>query len=155
MVSKPQFCVASMIRTTAAVLLTLSLVALPVVSDEGFPDPPAPPDATTPPVSAPPPVSPNDSSGPTESSWTGCVSPENGFQPVTIGDPTTICLVLSNNGDWSTKLDYMRLNFQPTADVYSRFHIPESFQQLVGSPDDDLANLFPKNITVHSESQTA
>lgn len=104
------------------------------------------------PGDAPPPASPATSSG---TSWGGCVSPETGFEPVTIGKRTTICLVLSNNGDWSTETDYVRLNFSPIADQYSRFHVPQSFTQLVGNPTEDLSDLFPGNITVHSASQTA
>lgn len=76
---------------------------------------------------------------------------------MTIGQPTTICLVLANDGDWSSKTDYMRLNFQPIADEYSRFHVPDSFMQLVGLPNSALTETFPanSNITVHAESQTA
>jgi len=74
---------------------------------------------------------------------------------VTIGQPTTVCLVLANDGDWSTEVDYMRLNFQPIADEYSRFLVPDSFNQLVGDPDGDLSKIFPGNITVHAESQSA
>ena len=91
--------------------------------------------------------------------WTGCVDPFVGLSPVNIGSPTTVCLVLSNNVDWATPLTYMRLHFQPIADTYSRFHIPNSYNQLVQAPDtgstSGLLTTFPGNITVHSESQTA
>jgi len=134
-------------RTTATALLLVvvsaAFLALPVVSQDAV-DAPAPPDPST----SPPTASPEDA-------WGGCVDPENGYQLVTIGQKTTICLVLANNGDWSTETDYMRVNFQPIADEYSRFHVPESFQQLVGSPNEDLTETFPGNITVHAESQTA
>ena len=148
--------------TTLLLILLLSLfLAIPVVSQDNPPPLTAPgdPAVSSPadgtvdaPGAAPPPVSPATPSG---TSWSGCVSPEGGFQPVTIGKPTTICLVLSNNGDWSSETNYMRLNFSPIADQYSRFHVPESFVQLVGTPKDGLKKIFPGNITAHSESQTA
>mmetsp|Transcript_50760 Transcript_50760/g.122404 ORF Transcript_50760/g.122404 Transcript_50760/m.122404 type:complete len:318 (-) Transcript_50760:1562-2515(-) len=91
--------------------------------------------------------------------WTGCVDPFVGPLPVNIGSQTTVCLVLSNAVDWASPLTYMRLHFQPTADTYSRFHIPNSYNQLVQAPDlgsrTGLSATFPGNITVHSESQTA
>lgn len=145
------------IAKAAALLLILSpFLALPVASQEDPLSPPAPPDPNTSPgapapVPAPLPGTPAADSN----SWSGCVDPQKGYQPVTIGKPTTICLVLSSSGDWSSGNDYMRLNFQPEADQYSRFHVPNSFQQLVGGPDADVAKLFPNNITVHVESQTA
>ena len=91
--------------------------------------------------------------------WTGCVDPFVGPLPVNIGSQTTVCLVLSNAADWATPLTYMRLHFKPTADDYSRFHVPNSYNQLVQAPDTGtrtgLSATFPGNITVHSESQTA
>lgn len=97
-----------------------------------------------------------DASVTSETTWTGCVDPENGYEPVTIGQPTTVCLVLANDGDWSSETTYMRLNFKPTADEYSRFHVPQSFSQLVGSGEQsDVTDIFTGNITVHTESQTA
>jgi hypothetical protein len=87
--------------------------------------------------------------------WGGCVDPTAGFRPVTIGESTTVCLVLSNHPDWATSMSYMRLNFQPIADEYSRFHVPQSYQQLVVAEGNALSNTFPGNITVHVESQTA
>jgi hypothetical protein len=137
------------IAKAAALLLILSpFLALPVASQEDPLSPPAPPDQNLAPMPAP-------AAAPGSNSWKGCVDPQKGYQPVTIGEPTTICLVLSSSGDWSSGNDYLRLNFQPEADQYSRFHVPESFQQLVGGPDADMARLFPSNITVHVESQTA
>ena len=89
---------------------------------------------------------------PTATGWTGCVDPINGPQLVTIGQKTTVCLVLANSVDWSTEMQYMRLNFQPTADEYSRFLVPQSYSQLTGNA---LQRVFPGNVTVHTESQTA
>lgn len=156
--------VASMASATTALLLILLLspfLTIPVASEDNPPPLTAPADpAMSPPADgtvdapgpAPPPASPATPSGP---SWSGCVSPDGASQLVTIGKPTTICLVLSNNGDWSSETNYMRLNFSPIADQYSRFHVPESFVQLVGTPKDELNKIFPGNITAHSESQTA
>jgi hypothetical protein len=92
---------------------------------------------------------------PTIEGWQGCVDPNLGFQPVTIGQPTTVCLVLSSSPDWATSMSYLRLNFQPIADEYSRFHVPKSFQQLVATQENALSSTFPGNITVHAESQTS
>mmetsp|Transcript_7392 Transcript_7392/g.21514 ORF Transcript_7392/g.21514 Transcript_7392/m.21514 type:complete len:316 (+) Transcript_7392:289-1236(+) len=93
------------------------------------------------------------------SGWSGCVDPTNGYQKVTIGQPTPICLVLANNADWTTEMTYLRLNFRPKADEYSRFHVPDSFVQLVGRNNNNnnnpLGEIFTGNITVHAESQTA
>lgn len=101
-------------------------------------------------------ASQQDNNNNTSPVWTGCVDPVKGYELVTIGQPTTICLVLANNGDWSTEMDYVRINFQPIADYYSRFHVPKSFQQLIGTTSETaLTKIFPGNITVHSESQTA
>ena len=156
----------------AALLLLLSaFVAVPVAysQDEAL-FPPAPPDPTMAPGTSPPPSAlsasaanananatpESEESTETEITWSGCVDPDIGYQPVTIGQATTICLVLANNGDWSTEMDYMRLNFQPIADQYSRFHVPKSFQQLVGTnAETALTKIFPGNVTVHAESQTA
>jgi len=113
------------------------------------------------PTLSPAPVAPAPSSLSDESSqggptWTGCVDPVKGYELVTIGKPTTICLVLSNNGNWSTELEYMRLNFQPIADRYSRFHVPKSFQQLIGTTGEtELTKIFTGDVIVHSEAQTA
>jgi len=101
-------------------------------------------------------ASQQDNNNNTSPVWTGCVDPVKGYELVTIGQPTTICLVLANNGDWSIEMDYVRINFQPIADYYSRFHVPKSFQQLIGTTSETaLTKIFPGNITVHSESQTA
>ena len=121
-------------------LLWSFLLALPVASEDATA--PLPP-----PADAPAPVA--------TTTWSGCVDPVQGYKPVTIGESTTLCLVLANEGDWSTAVEYMRLNFQPTADEYSRFVVPRSFTQLVGNPNNALRNIFSGNITVHAESQFA
>jgi hypothetical protein len=60
-----------------------------------------------------------------ENLWGGCVDPKNPKKTVTIGDPTTICVTLADGTDWDAKRSYMRLNFRPKADEYSRFHVPK------------------------------
>jgi hypothetical protein len=136
----------------ACLIITLVglLLLLPVVSQE----------TTTPPVAAPTVASMSPDTIPpslatTGEQWSGCVDPNTGFQLVTIGQPTTVCLVLSSSPDWATNLTYMRLNFQPIADQYSRFHVPQSYTQLFVMEDSALSNSFPGNITVHAESQSA
>ena len=57
-------------------------------------------------------------------SWGGCEDPVKGAQKVTIGDKTTICLTISDGSNWSESRQYIRLNFQPIADEYSRFVVP-------------------------------
>jgi len=138
------------------VSLLLSSVTIPVASQDNNAQPslpPAPPDPAMAPIASSPSLS---STSPKAPAWTGCVDPLKEYESVTIGKPTTICFVLANNGDWSTEMDYMRLNFQPIADDYSRFHVPKSFQQLIGSTGEtELTKIFPGKITVHSQSQKA
>ena len=100
-------------------------------------------------------TTPDGTAAPTITGWQGCNDPNLGFQPVTIGQPTTVCLVLSSSADWATEVTYLRLNFQPIADDYSRFHVPSSYAQLVVNQDNALSNIFGGNITVHAASQTA
>ena len=58
--------------------------------------------------------------------WLGCVNPPggSGTDLVRVGEPTTICLNLGPNTHWSQGVDYIRYTFQPEADEYSKFHIP-------------------------------
>lgn len=61
---------------------------------------------------------------PAGSGWQGCEDPVNGKKLVTIGETTTICLNIANSANWTNPVTYMRVNFQPIADQYSRFHVP-------------------------------
>ena len=61
----------------------------------------------------------------TTDGWGGCVDPETGSSTVTIGEKTTICLVVADGVDWQAERTYMRLHFQPIADQYSRFVVPQ------------------------------
>lgn len=128
-------------RFVSVLITTLVLSALfiaPATSQEDT----AEPDSTTSPTELPSSVG-----------WTGCVDPATGYRPVTIGQPITICFVLANHPNWATEMTYMRLNFQPIADQYSRFHVPNSYRQLIQERDTALTRTFPTNITVHAESQ--
>lgn len=67
---------------------------------------------------------------PTEEGWGGCIdptlSPDDNL--VRLGKKTTICLVLSSSAEWNIpppSATTLRLSFQPKADEYSRFHVPE------------------------------
>ncbi|KAG7340152.1 hypothetical protein IV203_006556 [Nitzschia inconspicua] len=149
--------------TTAAVFwiycsLVVGCLVTPFVSGQDVSDPPASAPSLQP-ISVDsdsPGAAETTTTGPTIAGWQGCIDPNGGFpQLVTIGEPTTVCLVLSSSPDWGTSMNYLRLNFRPIADDYSRFHVPNSFQQLIMSQDNALSTSFPGNITVHVSSQTA
>jgi len=103
----------------------------------------------------------------TNSEWTGCSDP-NLSPLVTVGEKTTICLVLSNNLNWKgtnsteQEVNYLRLNFQPVADEFSRFIVPASYRNLVNERATKL-NIFDANeargskgnIAIHVSSQKA
>ena len=60
--------------------------------------------------------------------WSGCVDPLNPRGLVTLDQPTTICLILADGYDWTTRgISYMRFTFQPivTTQQIVRFHIPQ------------------------------
>mmetsp|Transcript_16193 Transcript_16193/g.44862 ORF Transcript_16193/g.44862 Transcript_16193/m.44862 type:complete len:264 (-) Transcript_16193:665-1456(-) len=84
--------------------------------------------------------------------WEGC-----GTGGITIGKSTTVCLVISNGPNWQEgQRKYMRLNFNPTADEYTRFHVPQSFQHLAVDTNNALTDTFSgRNVTVHVASQRA
>ena len=110
------------------------------------------PDATTPAPTGSPTITP----------WQGCIDLNNPNARVTIGEKTTICLIISNGVDWGTdSRTYMRLNFQPDADEYSRFHVPRSYEQLVEDQGNVVARELYGNadgnttIAVHVSSQQA
>ena len=56
--------------------------------------------------------------------YTGCVDPSDPTALVTIGEKTTVCLQIGNSLDWSSGVQYTRVSFQPEADKYTRFHLP-------------------------------
>lgn len=92
---------------------------------------------------------------PSSAGWGGCVDPNKGYLPVTIGEPTTICLNVANGANWSESVTYMRLNFQPIADQYSRFLVPKSFQELTAQSG-SLSSIYGgKNITVFAAAQSS
>jgi hypothetical protein len=76
------------------------------------------------PVTPAPTTSLAPSGAPTDLAWQGCEDPVLGKKLVTIGEKTTICLFIGDGTDWSAPRTYMRVNFQPIADEYSRFQVP-------------------------------
>lgn len=88
------------------------------------------------------------------STWQGCVDPDNPNSEdnlVSIGKRTTICIVVSQGGNWGNGNYYSRWVFQPTADEYSHFVIDSSYSSLVKNP----SNFYYPAISVHVESQQA
>lgn len=70
----------------------------------------------------------------------GCVDPENPLSPeppVKIGERHTICLTLGDSIDWGDGVEYIRYTFRPIADQYSKFHVPQSYSQLVPSKNSE------------------
>lgn len=57
--------------------------------------------------------------------WGGCEDPVDGAKKVTIGEKTTVCLTIADGTNWTESRQYIRVNFQPIADEYSRFAIPQ------------------------------
>ena len=55
-------------------------------------------------------------------SWGGCDGSDSSV--VAIGDPTRVCLQIANGTAWNQGVGYIRPSFEPKADQYSRFHIP-------------------------------
>jgi hypothetical protein len=43
---------------------------------------------------------------------------------IAIGETTMVCLQVGNNVDWTGGVQYVRAAFEPIADQYSKFHIP-------------------------------
>jgi hypothetical protein len=124
--------------------IALLLCCVPLVDAQGATLPPTPPtdgggvESTASPVSAPGPdtttPAPVDGGGaPTETTtpappsgvWSGCIDPNGDEKPVEINKPTTVCLHAANNVDWTSGAQYIRMNFQPQADKFSRLHIPD------------------------------
>jgi hypothetical protein len=62
---------------------------------------------------------------PTVVGWGGCVDPDGSNKKVTIGEKTTVCLQLGNGNNWAAGTEYIRLAFQPKADEYTRFFVPQ------------------------------
>jgi hypothetical protein len=59
--------------------------------------------------------------------WNGCIDPSKNKQQnlIRIQQPTRVCLSIANDTNWNSgNAAYIRASFEPKADVYSRFHIP-------------------------------
>lgn len=89
-----------------------------------------------------------------DSAWGGCVDPANPGKLVRRDSATTVCLTLGPDGNWADGVEYVRFSFKPEADKYSRFTIPNSYQNLVQSTS-IYPSLSATNITVHAASQTS
>lgn len=94
--------------------------------------------------------------------WTGCVNPNlnKNQNLIRIGQPTRVCLSVANDTDWNSGFaSYVRASFEPKADVYSRFHIPNSYRDLVQSKNSttNARSIFTESptITVSASSQMA
>ena len=94
------------------------------------------PAAATPTGTAVPASPSQGTASPTVVGWGGCVDENNPNAKVTIGQPTTICLVVADGVDWSVSRTYLRLTFHLKADQYSRFHVPncKSYTRLFSLP---------------------
>lgn len=59
--------------------------------------------------------------------WSGCIDPDKSKSQnlVRIQQPSRVCFSIANDTDWNGGFaSYLRASFEPKADVYSRFHIP-------------------------------
>ena len=59
--------------------------------------------------------------------WTGCInqSLNKNQNLVRIQQPSRVCLSIANDTNWNSgSTSYIRASFEPKADEYSRFHIP-------------------------------
>jgi hypothetical protein len=70
------------------------------------------------------------------SSWSGCVG---GNSVVQIGKTTRVCLQIGNTTDWTAGVGFVRASFEPEADQYSRFHIPECTYEETARTKDAIA----------------
>jgi len=52
-------------------------------------------------------------------------------KPIQIGERHSICIVLGNNANWTSEVDYLQYKFQPKADQYSKYHIDQSYKDLI------------------------
>ena len=70
---------------------------------------------------------------PAPSPWK-CVNPddpENDDGIVHRGSSTTVCLTVGPGTNWAEGVEYSRYVFRPTADEYSVYRVPNSFQDYV------------------------
>jgi hypothetical protein len=62
----------------------------------------------------------------TTTAWSGCINPKLTTKQnwIRSQQPTRVCISIANTTNWSAGAAYTRASFEPLADVYSRFHIP-------------------------------
>ena len=126
-----------LVLTAVAAVIDLSLAQFqlgtpaPVAGTAATPEP----DTTTAPATTAPTPSAVDPA-PTQPPevWSGCVDYEDGDELIKLGKKTTICVSLASSTDWSNPpVRVLRLSFQPEADEYSRFHVPDCKSGLTSS----------------------
>eukprot|EP00567_Pseudictyota_dubia_P008136 CAMPEP_0197464400 /NCGR_PEP_ID=MMETSP1175-20131217/64001_1 /TAXON_ID=1003142 /ORGANISM="Triceratium dubium, Strain CCMP147" /LENGTH=337 /DNA_ID=CAMNT_0043000379 /DNA_START=20 /DNA_END=1033 /DNA_ORIENTATION=+ len=88
--------------------------------------------------------------------WGGCIDPREANSAIVVrGRPTPICLTVGPGGHWnrvSPSVEYLRYSFKPTADEYSVYQIPDSFNNFIVR--EEAKYLLP-NITVFAATGTA
>ena len=99
-------------------------------------------------------AAPATTGAPVEEGWGGCTDPSL-EEKLELGKKTTICITLSSSAEWNIpppSARTLRLSFQPEADDYSRFHVPDSFKDLIS---DKSTNIYDgsNNVTIHVASQ--
>lgn len=60
---------------------------------------------------------------PQQVEWEGCFNRELPNK-VRIGDLTRVCLQVANGVNWAAGVNYVRASFEPVADDYSYYHVP-------------------------------
>lgn len=58
-----------------------------------------------------------------QGTWRGCFDPQLP-KKVKIGQPTRVCMQVGNGVNWAAGVNYVRASFEPKADEYSYYHIP-------------------------------
>jgi len=83
--------------------------------------------------------------------WNGC-----GSEKIVSGQPTSVCVVLSDSTSWesSSPQNYARYQFTPVADTFARLSIADSWVGL-RSDSNDLLLANYTNPSVHVESLTS
>jgi len=146
------------------ILLTLAVAICAVTAQQLDVGATVPPGLATaaPIVAAVPPQAAAASAGtqaPVDDGWSGCVNPRLSEEEnlVRIGKPTSICIVLGSatkwNDDRGPPVRYLRLSFRPNADLYSRFHVPSSYQDLINQNALPALSNGANNVTIHVSSQ--
>mmetsp|Transcript_8484 Transcript_8484/g.11181 ORF Transcript_8484/g.11181 Transcript_8484/m.11181 type:complete len:263 (-) Transcript_8484:174-962(-) len=84
--------------------------------------------------------------------WTGCGNFGDTAAELTVGKGSALCLQVGNSLNWVDGANYLRLSFTPEVDQYSRFHVQNSYTDLIRSTAN--APFSQRNLTVSVSSQT-